>query len=197
MRELRWIAQYSDGTVLREFECTGKGFREHSFYEIRKKKLVFFGLEGSGLRIGFQTTDGIIGVHNAPLEVALAKGYDVWPLTNRKDLLYNNIIQYKDAEFGMPTKAQYARGMRAYNRITQYNIGYKVKGKDKGLGPWHYQIIVHIPVDETKPLYCTFRLVVVDGFEGRFLIRWGNKKKAVNTILRPNVANQLRMNFIE
>lgn len=193
MRELRWIAQYVDGSVLKEFERTGKGFRERSFYEIRKDALISFGLEGSGLRIGFGTTDGIIGIYGDPLEVALTRGHDVWPLTGRADVQYNNIIQYKDAE---ATIAANGKG-RATNRVTQYNIGYKCHGHDDGLGPWNYQVIIHIPADDTQNLYCTFRLVVFEGFQGRFLIRWGKKQQAVNTILRPKVAGQLQTTFVK
>lgn len=191
MREMVWVAQHADGRILKEFEFKRGRWVERSFYDIKKDRLVSFGLEGSNLRVGFLTSDGIISVYGTSLEVALAKDMRIYPITGRKDIVYNDIIQYKDAEASIGI----GKNGKLSSRITQYNMGYKCSGRDEDLGKWHYQVVVHIPTDESKLLYCTFRLVIEEGFSGKFLIRWGKVQRAVDTILRPRTANMLNMTF--
>lgn len=191
MREMRWLAQHADGEVLRERELVNGQWMERSFYEIRKHELLSFGLEGTGLRIGFQVTDGIIGINDMPIEVALVVGCETWPLTGRKDVAYSDVIQYKDAEVLMAVN-----GARSGSgSVTQYNAGYKCTGIDDGLGQWHYQVIVHVPANKQRPIIATFRLVIECGFNGDFVVRYGAIRRIVRTILRPNVSNQLQMTF--
>lgn len=196
MREMRWIAQYVDGSILKEFERTEKGFRERSFYDIRKNELISFGLEGSGLRIGFLVSDGVIGINGVPVNVALEKNGQIWPISGRNSIVYNDIIQYKNAEALIGAhRGEEVRPRATRSRVTQYNIGYKCNGCDQGLGQWFYQVIVHVPSDALKPIYATLRLVAENGFQGRFLANFGKKRIRVNTILKPRTANQLQMNL--
>lgn len=197
-REMRWVARYANGEVLREHERGPNGWIEHSFYAIRTREVVQFGLEGAGLSVGFCTTDGRLCVpaaaHAAPAPLhmrLIGRDGHIVALTGRDDVDYRDLIQYKDAYLDLAAGAFGAGGT-----VSQYNVGYKCRGYDDALGAWWLQLIAHVPAEERRPLWATVRLTIDRGFVGHFQLEWGAKIRRVESILPPLRAHELAITFV-
>jgi len=195
VRELRWVAQYADGRIIKEYDFIGSwghgGWVENWFAILDLSKVISFGLEGSNLRVGFRTDDGIIGVNGRALELALEdrEGY-IFPITGRKDVFYR-AVQYKEAHFSIGS------GISRFSTdscIDAYCIGWSTSGKDDRLGEWDSKLVVRIPSLEVEPLEARLEFRCELGFNGVLRIRFGGyERPRVDTILRPGTLNRIAM----
>ena len=209
VRDLRWVAQYADGTVVREREFVGSwvagNWVEHPFLGLDLARVVSFGLEGSRLRVGFSTLDGILGINGRAIELRfiLEPTKRPFPLTGRKDLDYRAILHWKAAydqlgiggviyQDGRPVRAS----LETRGGISAYVIGWEIGGLDDDLGAWEARLTCTIPVDESQPILGLLRMVVEHGLQGQF--EWfiaGHPAGAIPTALPPKRAHQVALNF--
>lgn len=208
MRDLRWVAQYADGTVVREHEFLGSWatgrWVEHPFLGLDLARVVSFGLEGSRLRIGFSALDGILGINGRAIELrfVLEPTKRIFPLTGRQDLDYRTILHWKTAyeelglngiiyRDGQPVQASVVtRG-----GISAYVLGWEIGGYDDDLGGWEARLTCTIPVDEQQPIVGLLRTVTQRGMQATF--EWfiaGQRANAVPTFLPPATPHQIALN---
>jgi len=195
MRDLRWIAQSVDGRVIKEYDFTGSwahgSWTENWFATIDLSKVISFGIEGSNLRVGFRSDDGIIGINGRALELALEdrEGY-IFPITGRKDVFYR-VVQYKEAHFSIGSGAG---RFRSDSGIDAYCVGWSTSGKDDRLGNWDSKLVVRVPSLEIEPLEANLEFRCDLGFIGVLRIRFGGcERPRVDTILRPGTLNRIAM----
>ena len=209
MRDLRWVAQYADGTIVREHEFVGSWatgrWVENPFVGLDLSRVISFGFEGSRLRVGFSTLDGILGINGRAIELRflLLPSQRIFPLTGRRDTHYRAILQWKEAQHelglagvvwqdGTPVRARLeARGV-----ITAYVLGWEIGGYDDDLGGWEARLTCTIPVDEQRPIVGLLRTVAQRGMQAMF--EWfiaGHRANAVPTFLPPATPHQIALNF--
>lgn len=209
MRDLRWVAQYSDGTIVREYEFQGSWatgrWVENPFVGLDLSRVISFGFEGSRLRVGFSALDGILGINGRAIELrfVLLPWHRIFPLTGRKDTHYRTILQWKEAvhslglsgivwQDGTPVQAK----LEARGGITAYGLGWEIGGYDDDLGGWEARLTCTIPVDDQQPIRGVIWMLVQRGMTAQF--EWfisGHRVGAVPTALPPMRPHQIALNF--
>lgn len=194
-RELRWVAQYADGRIVREFEYLGPPelgrLVETPWWTLNLSQVVSVGFEGSGLRVGFQVADGVIGVNGRGLFIALrSRDGHLIPISGPGSPVPKRIIQYKDAwaELSPPTIGRDGRRCG----IEAYNIGWESTSRSDLLGEFSCQLLARIPTSEGAPVDVSFRLTTERGFVGETLVSCGRTVfPPIETLLRPNVCSMM------
>lgn len=209
MRDLRWVAQYADGTIIREHEFRGSWatgrWVEHPFMGLDLSRVISFGFEGSRLRVGFSTLDGILGINGRAIELrfVLEPSKRIFPLTGRRDTYYRTILQWKEAQHelglagvvwrdGQPVRVR----LEARGGIAAYVLGWEIGGYDDDLGGWEARLTCTIPANEQQPILGLLRLVVERGMQAQF--EWfiaGHRAGAIPTALPPMRPHQIALNF--
>lgn len=191
MRQLTWVAQYANGKVHRERELRDGAIVERNFRTLDLSQVISFGLEGS-LRVGFQTGDGVIGCGGVPLHLSLiTQEGDVFLITDRADVSYQNIVQFKKAH------SAFSPGRGASNHLESYNIGYRIKAKSLLLGLWNAELIVSVSAKKDAPVEVELTLAAENDFKGQLCIRWGDEAKMVPTVLKPGTGNRIKFRLLE
>jgi len=192
-RELRWLAQYADGRIVKELDFTGSWvwgkWTETPFRALDLSQIVSFGLEGSGTRVGFRVDNGVIGINGKPLELALQDfNNNLFPITGRQDVFYR-VVQYKEAHCSISS----GNGkLKEDSGIDAYCVGWTTASRDKELGDWRSKCVVRVPskIGEEIKVYLWF--MCSNGFTGILRIRFGDMEyPPINTILRPGTANRI------
>jgi len=156
-----WMAAYSDGTFLSEFNYDSQ--TENSFYSIDKSRLIRFGMVGYGLNMYFEVFGGVFKIAGRLVEVLYKTDDAEYPLTGRQ-LMYNDIIQFKNAEMSLDNTGR----TNGYSQITQYNFGYKQNLTVNDVN-FNFKAICSIPYG--KPVFMNLRLVSDKDLNGRLVIR--------------------------
>lgn len=209
MRDLRWVAQYADGTIVREYEFQGPWaagrWVENPFVGLDLSRVISFGFEGSRLRVGFSTLDGILGINGRAIELrfTLLPSQRIFPITGRKDTHYRAILQWKEAHHGLGIAGVVCQDgqpvqvrLEARGRFEAYVLGWEIGGYDDDLGGWEASLTCTIPTDEQRPILGLLRTVTERGMQGIF--EWfvaGHRVNAVPTILPPLIPSQIALNF--
>lgn len=188
-RELRWLAQYADGQTVKEFEYAGPPglgkLVETPWWALDLSRVISFGLEGSGIRVGFRADDGVIGINGKRMELALeSRDGRIFPLTRRQDIAYR-VVQYKEAYSALS-----GNGLR--NGVEAYNAGWEAAGQDDTLGYWHGKLVARVPVKDCEPVSLHLWLQCANGFTGILRYRYDDRERLpVNTILRPETLSKI------
>jgi hypothetical protein len=112
-QDVIWVAEYNDGTILREWDDSGK---EHLFKEIEKFRLRKFHLVSADSDLFFDCHTGVFNIDGL---------YYVFPLSGL-DLKYGEgLIHYKDA-FTEFVSAHAKTNDYAGFSIGSYEFGWKV-----------------------------------------------------------------------
>lgn len=156
-----WMAEYADGTHFSEFDMETKV--ENSFYSIDKQKLIRFGVIGHGQKFYYEVFGGIWKLAGQMVELIYKEGDKEYPLTGR-DLIYNDIITYKDAE----NLVNLVNGGVSKTQITQFNVGYKIQFTCQGV-MFYLQTICKVPYGQ--PTYLNIRLVADKTIKGTLVLR--------------------------
>lgn len=189
IRELRWVAQYADGRIVREFDYDGPPelgrFRETPWWDVDLSRVISFGVEGSGLRVGFRADDGVIGVNGKGLELALEdRNGRIFPITHRWDVVYKP-VQFKEAFSALSR-------LGVINAIESYNVGWEIQGQDDALGNWYSKLLVKIGATYGGFIdaYLWFRCE--NGFVGKLRYRYaGLEPYPVETVLPADITNMI------
>lgn len=193
MREFRWIAQYANGRIVKELDYHSGRWRENNFFSLDLAQVISFGLEGAGLRVGFLTGDGIIGINGRALELALEdRCGNIFPLTGRHDTFYK-VVHYKEAHFDLSVhKGRASTG----NAIDAYCVGWETSGTDANLGDWYARLIAQVPAQEGVSLNLILSFQCARGFVGMLRVALNGKQyPRVDTLLRPGAVNQIAMHI--
>jgi len=201
-RDMRWIAQYADGRIVREFEYLGPPelgrLVETPWWDLDLSRVISIGFEGSGLRVGCRLDDGVIGVNGKGLHILLLKDGNT-PIAvtgGQRDLLAGPIvraprraIQFKEAwsSLGMGTIGRDGRR----SGIESYNVGWESAGKDELLGDWWCRLLAQIPTEDAEPVRVYFHFKASKGFSGQTVWQYGERRGTVATTLRPAVENRM------
>jgi hypothetical protein len=174
MQKYIWFAQYTDGSMLCEFEPSGK---ENLFRDIDRTRLRRFGLMGVGNVFSFDTKTGEFDVNGKKLSAV----YDVIPLIGA-DTLYNDIITFKDAE------ATFNPGGGTTSRITKFSVGYKTK-ITVGSKQFNLRLILALP--EGGQPYFSVRLVCNEDVAGKLTLKLGESEETFEAPLKANHGGEL------
>ncbi|WP_028562229.1 hypothetical protein [Paenibacillus pinihumi] len=181
-----WVADYYDHTSLTEFDLNTQ--HPNNFYTIDRNKLVRFGLIGSGSQIFFDIADGIFELNRHRISVTYSpNSKEEYPLTGR-NLVYQDIIAYKDAVADANLLKQEAGGM--FNQqITAFNVGYKKQLEFEGICI-HYQNILTVPAN--APAFMQIKLTSEQALEGKLNIRVNGRLAAcMDAPLQANVTGSV------
>ncbi|MCM3274317.1 hypothetical protein [Paenibacillus elgii] len=157
-----WIAAYMDGTFLSEFSYDSQN--ENSFYAIKKDQLIRFGLVGYGMNLYYEVLGGTFKLAGQMVEVIYKTNEKEYYLTGQQKM-YNDIIQYKDAEATI--NALVSSGT-SNSVITQYNFGYKQNLQIDDVN-FNFKAICHIPYG--KPIYLSLKISADKDLNGRLCVR--------------------------
>ncbi|WP_019639004.1 hypothetical protein [Paenibacillus fonticola] len=178
-----WLAEYYDGTFLTEYDLENR--KTNSFYDIDKNKLIRFGLIGCGNQIYFDVANGIFNINHDRIMISYVTKDTEYPLTGRT-LLYNDIIQFKEAtaEANLLTKGK-SEG-RMHSSIVTHAIGYK-KAMDLAGVNIHFQTILHLPLDQ--PAYVQIKISSSQDLNGKLIVRMnGLVASEIEAPLKANMA---------
>ncbi|ALS22326.1 hypothetical protein [Paenibacillus naphthalenovorans] len=159
-----WIATYADNTFLSEFSYDSK--TENSFYSIDKSKLIRFGMVGYGMNMYYEVLGGIFKIAGQMIEVIYKDKTNnkEYYLTGQPMTMYNDIIQYKNAESNFDILGG---DYSVTPSITQYNFGYKKTLNIDGV-TFNFRAICSIPYG--KPVFLNLRLVSSQEFSNGCLL---------------------------
>lgn len=154
-----WVGEYMDGTHLAEFDFKTK--KENSFYQLKTKNLIRFGLIGHGMRLFFEY-DGIFNLNGAVYELIYRTKNKDYYLTGHSGK-YHDVITYKDAESSLRLDGRTTKPL-----INQYNFGYKAQIKVDDI-TFSLKTLVKIPFNQ--PVYMNIWLVADKKLNGKLIIR--------------------------
>jgi hypothetical protein len=178
-----WVASYYDNTFLSEFNFDDQ--KENSFYDIDRNKLIRFGLVGYGMNLYFEVLGGVFKIAGRMIEVVYKVNDKNYYLTGQPLIMYNDIIQYKQAE----TTMNMLTGKTSNNVITQYNFGYKQNLNIDGIN-FNFKAICSVPYG--KPVYMNFRLVADQDLNGILCIKKnGTYVAEISAPLQANVGGEV------
>lgn len=162
-----WIADYFDGTHLTEFDFENR--KTNSFYDIDKEKLVKFGLLGKGNQIYFDVANGIFNINRDRIMISyIADGID-YPLTGRS-ILYNNIIQFKDAVADGHLFTNSTTERRVNSNIMAHAVGYKKEMELAGINIF-FQNVFHLPLSDEQENYLQIKISADKDLDGKLVVR--------------------------
>jgi len=165
-RPFIWFAKSHDGTILTEFEDSGK---ENEFTNIDKVNLKEFGLLGRGLKLWYSTEDGILNIFDKKVEFYIEdEEQQVIKLSGIELENYNDIIQYKGFYQDFAVNTKNALGGIV---IDSYHFGYKhiVSIKDKG-DIWVQSIFRMHMENKESPMKIGIRLATSFDLKGKLFI---------------------------
>lgn len=169
-----WAAEYFDESNLLEFENDSI---ENSFYAINKQQLSKFGLIGCGHKMFFDVLTGVFNVSGKIIELEyINENNVVYKLTNNGNI-YNDIIQFKDAEANFNPADKYGS---LDSSITKFNFGYKQKLIINDL-ILSLKVICRVPYD--SPVYLEISLTSNEEMNGKLIIK--RDGKIIDTINAP------------
>jgi hypothetical protein len=174
-----WLGEYIDGTHLAEFNLqTGA---ENSFYDIKKSKLLRFGLIGHRMKL-FTEYDGLFNINGMSIQVVYRVDGKVYPLTGLSGK-YSDVITFKDAE-----SIFIQGGGVSSPKINQYNFGYKTTLKIDEI-TFNFKPIVKVPFN--NPVHFNFWLVADTDLDGEFvIIRNGKEYQTIKAPLEKGVGGE-------
>ncbi|GMX64368.1 hypothetical protein Elgi_36370 [Paenibacillus elgii] len=179
-----WMASYLDGTFLSEFSYDSQ--KENSFYSIEKEKLIRFGLIGYGMNFYYEVFGGTFKLVGQMVEVFYKTDDKEYYLTGQQQM-YNDIIQYKDAEAIIDPQIPSGN---MDSTITQYNFGYKQNLQIDDVN-FNFKPICHIPYGG-RPIYLSLKISADKDLNGRLCIRKnGLTVEEFDAPLQANVAGIL------
>jgi hypothetical protein len=149
-----WFAKSYDGTLLTEFENSGK---ENLFDSIDKVNLKEFGLLGRGAKLWYSSEDGVINIDsefsNRKIEFYLEdQKQNLIKISGRKFEKYNDIIQFKAFHQDFHVNTKNAMGGLV---IDAFLFGYKKVITIPDEGDIHFQFLFNLQMG--KPMKLGFR----------------------------------------
>lgn len=133
-RVFGWYAKYfkgpgSNGTIVDEFNDDGS---ENDFRDIEKRIVKEFGLYGGGTNLWMETRDGVFHITSKKGSHAIRlyledEDENIIKLTDRDDICYDNLIQYKGfyTYASAPTKENKGKQLNGDIVTSKYIFGYK------------------------------------------------------------------------
>lgn len=122
-----WVAEYNDGSILREWDEEGKA---HAFSEINRSKLKRFHLISKDSDYYYDCTTGFFNIDGREF---------IFPLAGSNLNFAEGLIQYKDASTEFIPEFMKDTPYDGFE-ILSYNFGWKVANKDVKC-----QVILHLP----------------------------------------------------
>ena len=121
-----WVAEYADGSIETEYNPEHNP-KTTDFYSINKDKLLRYGYVGSGLRVFYDTSDGVYNVNGSRYSLHFRYNNRTYDLTSALGVKYNDIIQFKRRNAYFDPLSGATSGAMERDEIESYNIGWKTK----------------------------------------------------------------------
>lgn len=187
-QDFMWVADYADGSHLAEFENN----KESSFYAINKNNLIYFGIVGCGHKMYFDVMSGTFEISGRKIELEYIDENDnIYKITG-SNVLYNDILQFKEAESNFNPTDIYNR--KVNTNILQFNFGYKQKLNFENTNI-NAKIICKIPYN--SPVYLEITLTSSKQLNGKLIIkRNGNIIDAINAPLHEGMKGTINWDII-
>lgn len=163
-----WVAEYTDGTYLAEYDLLTH--KSNSFYDIDRTKIIKFGLLGDGSQVYFDVGNGVFTINNHRIMISYETNGKDYPLTGRA-LVYNDIITFKDAVSDANALFGRKKGLFT-NKIIRYNVGYKKKMEIDDVNI-SFQCIAGIPLDDAA--FFHIKITSDKDLNGHLVIRRNGK----------------------
>lgn len=161
-----WVAEYEDGTGLKEFNDDGT---ENSFYDLDRSKLKRFGLMGGGKGYWLDCKSGVFYVDKKEVCVRFIDSDGNIYEFMRQNGSYNDIIQYKSASTSLTMNG------RVKDSIESYSIGWKAA-----------------LIFEKVTFLCKFILNVSANDNPEYLYIWLVANKNMNGILECQIGDKIQ-----
>lgn len=188
MRDLIWVARFPDGSALYEFELLPNGrWRETPWEQVwrRRERLVWFGLEGASLSVGFRCRDGVFEINREPLEVwiELADGNRLrW---THQPVPYGRFLEhfkqaYSDAKVPLylaDGKLWQERLRPGRTSLLGYWAGYRLRMTDAMGGQWAVRAGWWVPADSAGPMELRVTLSRSIPVRGRMRARYRDAQR--------------------
>lgn len=180
MQKFIWVAEYDDGTFLREFDDDGS---ENSFYDIDRNRLMKFHLAGNGKDYWLDCRTGVFHINGEEISVRYIYNGNIYEFM-RQNGKYNDIIQFKQAS----TDIDPFFGIMG-NRIELQAIGWKAKLIFEDV-EFYLKLILNIPTNG-NPEYLYIWVVANKDMGGMLECQIDSRRYSFEAPLRRNRANEL------
>lgn len=138
-----WVAEYVDGKVVSEYDFDTKKYT--NFYKIDKTNLLRFGLVGHGSKVYFDSVGGSFHFNGHQIDLVYKDKDKEYNITGHP-IYYRDVITYKDAE--ATARVTLNPKERMTSRVTQYNVGYKIKLNVEG-HIFDVKVMLQIPLNKS------------------------------------------------
>lgn len=169
-QQLLWLAEYSDGTFLAEFDFETQ--KQNKQYEINRAELLRFGLVGVDMPMYFETFGGNFNIAGRGIQVLYRVGDKDYPLIGRPQL-YTNITSFKRgvAELDLTGGGMASNDVIGWGKqegeVTEFAFGYNEKIVIEDI-KFNFKAIVTVPFQ--KPVYMTFTVGADRELNGQLVI---------------------------
>lgn len=181
LRDFIWVADFSDGTYLAEFDHLTK--EKNDFYSIRKHDLIRFGMIGHGYRFHYDVFGGAFHLPQGKFDFVYKHAGKEYKLTEQP-IIYNDMITYKKAESTFSPL-----GLQSSTQIVEYVFGYKQKLL---MDDMHLHVQIQFSIPFGQPMYLAFRLVSNKGIDGQLQILQNNSiVEVLDAPLTKNFSSEL------
>ena len=177
-RVFGWYAKYYGGKITDEFNDDGS---ENDFKTLEKNNVKEFGLYGGGSNLWLETRDGVFHITSKKGSHAIRffledENEKVIKLTDRDDVIYNDIIQYKGfyTYAAPPSGKPEDKGQQLNGDVitSKYIIGYKTTFEiSEGKLSYMAKLIVDL---ETKSITLALSLTPSFAFKGHLKCRFND-----------------------
>lgn len=185
-QDFMWLATYNNDTFLSEYSLDNQ--QQNSFYDINKEKLIRFGLVGMGMQMYFEVYGGAFNIAGHRIEIIYRDketGKEHY-LTDQPLVVYNSIIQYKNAE--MDFNPAHNSGT-SESTITQFNFGYQQLLNIDDVN-FNFKVICGVPYG--KNIYLNIRLVSDKNMDGEIIIKKdGNQQFVLDAPLTEKLGGEV------
>lgn len=155
-QDLIWCAEYSDGSVMTEFDLDTQ--KPNNLGDIKKDSVIRFGLLGIDVPIYFETFGGNFNVAGRGITLIYREKGKDYHLIGRP-IMYNRFIYFKRgiAELDLTggRRKKVIGWGKPEGQITEYTVGHANKFEIDGV-TFDLQSTVTVPYQQ--PVYMTFKL---------------------------------------
>lgn len=188
-QEIIWLAEYSDGTYLSEFDFQTQ--QPNKFDRIRRQDVIRFGLVGIDVPVYYEVFGGFFNIAGRGIQAkyVTASEEEYYLIGHNKP--YNQIIQFKRGESELnllDLKRDSIIWGKNAGEIVEHHFGYRVHLDVRDVR-FEFEVVCTIPYQ--KPVFMTFKLAANKDLDGSLVIlRSGVEVARIKAPLEKNVKGE-------
>ncbi|GAA0376611.1 hypothetical protein [Bacillus horti] len=167
-QQMLWVAEYSNGTYLSEFDLQTQ--KPNQFNAIRRQDVIRFGLVGIDVPVYYEVFGGFFNIAGRGIQAKYVTqdGKEYFLIGHNKP--YNNIIQFKRGESELnllqPKHDSVIWGKNA-GEVVEHSFGYKANISVEDVN-FEFEALCRIPYQQ--PVLMTFKLTADKDLNGALVI---------------------------